>query len=108
MNIFIPQIEINRHNAKPIIKVKRSKQASVKVTVDSTGVSAEALCAEKDSIIKILQSEITRKEKVTSVQSIPSKFTPWYFIWAGYWALVTVPVVLFIIINKIRKIFTVI
>lgn len=106
--VIIPRIEIDRSKGKPIIKVKTSKQSTVKVKVDSTGISAEAICAKQDSIIKILESQIRSQRNITSVQHIPVKKVSWYHTWALYWSLISLPLTIVWLFMKIKKLFMVI
>jgi hypothetical protein len=106
-DLVIPQFEIDRSQGKPIIRFSKSQKAKVEVRVDSTGISAKATCAEQDSLIKILESEIKRKENITTVQHIPVKTVPWYLKWAGYWALVSIPLFIIGLIARLKKLFTI-
>jgi hypothetical protein len=104
VDIFVPQIEIDRSQGKPIIKVKKSKQATTTLTIDSTGVKSVAHCAEKDSIIKILQAQINQKTQVTSVQHIPvEKPLKWYDKIARYLSIIFVTLILVKIGRLISK-----
>jgi hypothetical protein len=104
----IPIYELQNSGGKPVMKVKISKKAKVEVKVDSTGIEARAICSEQDSIIKVLEKEIRKREEISKVQHIPVKTIPRQYQWAMYWSLVTIPLFLIWIFAKLKKFFTVV
>lgn len=105
--IVIPRIEIENFGGKPVIRIRKSDQSSIKVVVDSSGITAEAICAKQDSIIKILEAEIKSKETITSVQHIEVKKVPKRYQWAMYWSLVSIPLFIVWVFAKLKKLFTI-
>ncbi len=103
VDLFIPQVEIDRSKGKPTVKVKRSKQAIIKLTIDSTGIKAEALCAQKDSIIKVRESTIKKLEQVSIIQEIPVTKYPWYHKITLYWTLLSLPVFAYWLLRQAQK-----
>lgn len=103
VEVYIPIVEIDRTKSKPTVKTKKSKQASVKLTIDQKGISAEAICAEQDSIIKYQEAVIKNLTKVTSTQHIPVTKKPWYHDITLYWSLMTLPAIAYWLLRQATK-----